>query len=204
MLVFLSRRSAVRRQTRRCSRLRSCCPSCVTQALGTRQKHLPPTSRSPPRRASCSWTQLPRGWMQLLLSAANAEVTTEVADGFCTLGQRREAGEDEEGGVTKSPRGRPRERLGWWQEPLRASPLPGGLCSRRCPASRCAEQGAGLAGTRGCPLWSQSAPPSQPPGLRGPGRLRCRLCAAWATGSSTGLCCVRDGLACSLTGRCFP
>lgn len=46
-----------------------------------------------------------------------------------------------------------------------------------------------------------SAPGSQMWGPRSPGRCPC-VCAAWTAGSSTGLCCAPDGLACSLTGCC--
>lgn len=74
-------------------------------------------------------------------------------------------------------------------------------------SARHAEHRAGLAGSRGLRLQAQPSLPAQSLGLRGPGchlRRRChRFCAAWATGSSTGLCCVRDGLACSQTGNCF-
>ena len=41
------------------------------------------------------WSRLPHRGMELLISAANAEVT----EGFCTLGKRKEAGEREEGGL---------------------------------------------------------------------------------------------------------
>lgn len=46
-----------------------------------------------------------------------------------------------------------------------------------------------------------SAPGSPMWGPQGPGRCP-SVCAAWTAGSSTGLCCVRDGLACSRTGCC--
>lgn len=85
--------------------------------------------------------------MELLISAANAEVT----DGFCTLG-KREAGEREEGGVPKSPRTTPREGLGLPAGAPQSICPPRGLCVRRLALSVC------RAGGR--PGWHYGASPS--------------------------------------------
>lgn len=117
-----------------------------------------------------------------------------------------EAGKWKEGGIPETPRTKPSKCLGSSTRtaPPGAATPSGGLCSRRFSLS--AQSRGRPARTTGRRLWSQSAPRSPARGLPGPRRrrhhLRCCFSAAWATGSSTGLCCVTDGVACSQTGRC--
>ena len=143
------------------------------------------------------WSRLPHRGMELLISAANAEVT----EGFCTLGKRKEAGEREEGGLRGAPGWRPGRGRVDEQEPQSVRP-PRGLCARRLSIS--VRSSAPAPGTRGRRLRPQSAPRPRSLGLCGPGCHRRCFCAVWAAGSSTGLCCARDGWACSQTGRCVP
>lgn len=144
---------------------------------------------------------LPRSWMELLISAAKAEVT----DGFCTLGQRRGGRWVGGGWHSEAPGTRPSAWLRWSARAPPALPeLPPSqeASARGGSPSLCAEHGQ-AAGATGRRLWSQAAPRSQSLGPRAPRRRR-RFCAASAAGSSTGLCCARDGAACSRTGRCCP
>lgn len=96
MLVFVSCRSAVRWPRLKCSGLRNATRHSVTQG---QKGHGKSTSVLLPslllQGQAGPWNQLPHHGTELLISAANAEVT----DGFCTLGKRREAGEWEEGGL---------------------------------------------------------------------------------------------------------
>lgn len=133
MLVFLSCRSAVRWQMLKCSGLRNCCLSqCDPGPWGhgsSTSFFLPvfsvrgrpaPGLGSHVTEWSCSFRQLMLRWWM-------ASVHWEEGG---------EAGEWEQGGIPKSPRMKPRERLGWWSRTPR-TPLSGGLCSRRFSFSVC-------------------------------------------------------------------
>lgn len=88
------------------------CHSVTQGPRGTWQEHLFLTPQSSPWGANLPpptpQNRLPRSWMELLISAANAEVT----DGFCTLGKRRGGRWVGGGWPCREPRGRHPAR-GW-------------------------------------------------------------------------------------------
>lgn len=143
----------------------------------TRQKHPFLTSRrfgwgSRPRISSNDGIEPP-------ISAANAEVTMA----FVHLDQRREAVSGRRMASKPSVMGLLRGQSDGWP----------------CSCGRTDGRASADSYLRAWHLLS--APGSQVRGPPGPGRCPC-VCADWTAGSSTGLCCARDGLACSPTGCC--
>lgn len=123
MLVFLSCRSADRWQMLKCSGCRSCCLSrCDPVPL--RDMAEAPLSYfqcSLLKGQACPWNQLPCCWMELLISAANAEVT----NGFCTLGKKKRGTQVSRKKMVfqRAPRKKPRECLGLSARTSQSCPL---------------------------------------------------------------------------------
>lgn len=117
--------------------------------------------------------------IELPVSAANAEVTMA----FVHLDQRRDAVSGRWVASKPSMVGLLRGQSDRW-------PCFCGRTDGRAPADRYLR------------AWRlRSAPGSQVRGQLGPGRCPC-VCVDLTADSSTGLCYVRDGLACSQTGCC--
>lgn len=108
-------------------------------------------------RAKLSLESAPQRGTELLISAANAEVT----DGFCTLGKRREAGEWEEGGSPEELLDDVQRGVGLISKSPRSIHPPRGLLCKEA-VNLSAEQGRPGGPYGVSPSWPQSASSSVP------------------------------------------